>query len=144
MYYVIYDGNCNLCVNLVRILESLDRGERFQYAPMQDQQILDEFGVTAADCEQGMLLINAENPAERWQGSDAAEEIGHLLPAGSGFVQAYRAMPGLKWTGDRLYEQVRDHRYRLFGQRQDTYWPQHPVCEEGCAEKFRADTESEI
>lgn len=131
-YYVIYDGNCNLCVTLVSLLESLDQGDRFQYSPMQDQAVLDRFGITAADCELGMILINADNPAERWQGSDAAEEIGRRLPAGNLFVQAYRAIPGVKWTGDRLYEQVRDHRYEIFGQRKDTYWSRHPICGDGC------------
>lgn len=133
-YYVIYDGNCNLCVTLVNILESLDQGDRFQYAPMQDQASLDFFGITPADCERGMLLINGNYPAERWQGSDAAEEIGRLLPSGDLFVQAYRAIPGMKWTGDRVYEQVRDNRYALFGQRGETYWSKHPVCLEGCGQ----------
>ncbi|MEO0410165.1 MAG: DCC1-like thiol-disulfide oxidoreductase family protein, partial [Cyanobacteria bacterium P01_A01_bin.135] len=36
MYYVIYDGSCNLCVNLVKALETIDQGQRFRYIPMQD------------------------------------------------------------------------------------------------------------
>jgi predicted DCC family thiol-disulfide oxidoreductase YuxK len=40
---------------------------------------------------------------------------------GAIFVEAYRALPGMKWVGDRTYEQIRDHRYRLFGQRSSTY-----------------------
>ena len=109
MYYVIYDGNCNLCVNLVKILESLDRGERFLYTPMQDQNTLTQFGITADDCELGMILIDATDPTRCWQGSNAAEEIGRLLPVGSVFVDAYRALPGMKWLGDRVYERVRDN-----------------------------------
>jgi predicted DCC family thiol-disulfide oxidoreductase YuxK len=128
MYHVIYDGNCNLCVNLVRMLEQLDRGERFQYAPMQNQQILTQYGITDQDCQMGMLLINQENPQERWQGSDAAEEIGRLLPTGQGWVAAYRMMPGMKWMGDRFYEQIRDNRYALFGKRQETYQSGYPIC----------------
>jgi predicted DCC family thiol-disulfide oxidoreductase YuxK len=122
MYQVIYDGRCNLCVNLVKLLESLDRGDRFLYAPMQDQMMLDRYGITVEDCELGMILIDVEQPDRRWQGSGAAEEIGRLLPAGALFVAAYRTMPGLKWVGDRVYAQVRDHRYSLFGQRGSIYW----------------------
>jgi predicted DCC family thiol-disulfide oxidoreductase YuxK len=121
MYYVIYDGNCNLCVTLVQLLETLDKGQMFRYATMQDENTLQQWGVTSQDCELGMILIDANAPARRWQGSAAAEEIGRLLPKSSIFVDAYRALPGVKWVGDRVYEQVRDNRYSLFGKREKTY-----------------------
>lgn len=120
-YYVIYDGNCNLCSSLVQLLETLDKGQMFQYAPMQDEQILQRWGITPQDCELGMILINADKPNQRWQGSAAAEEIGRLLPLGDVFITAYRSLPGLKWMGDRVYEQVRDNRYTLFGKRSSVY-----------------------
>ncbi|XGV97757.1 MAG: thiol-disulfide oxidoreductase DCC family protein [Leptolyngbya sp. BL-A-14] len=126
-HYVIYDGNCNLCSTLVQLLERLDQGNRFQYLPMQDEQGLSQFGITPEDCEQGMILINAAAPEQRWQGSDAAEEIGRLLPLGDVFVSAYRALPGVKWTGDRAYAQIRDNRYSLFGKRDHTYQSAYPV-----------------
>ncbi|MGL5063552.1 MAG: thiol-disulfide oxidoreductase DCC family protein [Microcoleus sp.] len=129
-YNVIYDGNCNLCVTLVQLLENIDRGERFEYIPMQDLEALNRFGITARDCEMGMILIDAKSPERRWQGSDAAEEIGRILPGGEVFVAAYRAMPGMKWMGDRAYEQIRDNRYTLFGKRSDTYQSVYPV---GCS-----------
>ncbi|MBD2725122.1 DUF393 domain-containing protein [Nostoc sp. FACHB-892] len=128
-YYVIYDGNCNLCVTLVRSLETLDQGKLFRYSPMQDEQTLLRWGITAQDCEQGMILIDGNDPQRRWQGSNAAEEIGRLLPAGSIFVDAYRALPGMKWAGDRFYEQIRDNRYTIFGKRSDTY--QSAYCVDG-------------
>ncbi len=120
-YYVIYDGNCNLCSSLVQLLETLDKGQLFQYAPMQDEQILQRWGITPQDCEMGMILIDANAPDQRWQGSAAAEEIGRLLPLGDVFITAYRSLPGLKWMGDRVYEQVRDNRYTLFGKRSSVY-----------------------
>lgn len=116
-YHVIYDGNCNLCVTFTQLLEKFDQGEIFDYIPMQDQETLGQFGITAADCEQGMILINAQNPGQRWQGSDAAEEITRLLPMGEVFIAAYRALPGIKWLGDRAYAQIRDHRYAWFGKK---------------------------
>lgn len=136
-YIVIYDGNCNLCTNLVQVLERLDQGDRFQYAPMQDQETLDRFSITAEDCERGMIVINLERPEQRWQGSDAAEKIGKLLPGGAAFVNTYQALPGLKWAGDRIYEQIRDHRYMLFGKRSEVYWSSYPICETGtCQQQF--------
>jgi predicted DCC family thiol-disulfide oxidoreductase YuxK len=135
-YNVIYDGNCNLCVTLVQLLENIDRGELFEYIPMQDLEGLNRFGITAEDCEMGMILIDAKVPEKRWQGSDAAEEIGRILPGGEVFVAAYRAMPGMKWMGDRAYEQVRDNRYTLFGKRSDTYKSVYAV---GCRSNANCD-----
>lgn len=125
-HYVIYDGNCNLCTTLVQWLETLDKGDRFQYIPMQDQLALSQFDITPDDCEQGMILLDTTT-SQRWQGSAAAEEIGRSLPLGDVFVAAYRALPGVKWTGDRVYEQIRDNRYTLFGKRDRTYHSLYPA-----------------
>ncbi|HEY9749920.1 MAG TPA: DCC1-like thiol-disulfide oxidoreductase family protein [Allocoleopsis sp.] len=135
-YTVIYDGKCNLCVTLVQLLESLDKGDRFQYIPMQDPENPQRWNVTPQDCELGMILIDAAAPERRWQGSDAAEEIGQLLPLGNLFVAAYRALPGLKWSGDRIYEQVRDNRYTLFGQRTHVYHSAYPACDSNACDRY--------
>lgn len=128
-YIVVYDGNCNLCVTLVQVLEGIDKGQLFKYIPMQDDQVLNQFSITAKDCEMGMILIDTNEPKYRWQGSDAAEKIGQLLPGGDIFVAAYQSLPGAKWIGDRFYEQIRDNRYTIFGKRSNTYNSVYPV---GC------------
>ncbi len=125
-YVVIYDGCCNLCTTLVQALEQLDRGSLFRYVPMQEPDTLAQWHITAQDCEMGMILLNLDNPQQRWQGSDAAEEIARLLPAGAAVIQAYRAIPGLKGLGDRTYTQVRDNRYAWFGRRSQVYQSQYP------------------
>lgn len=130
-YSVIYDGNCNLCVTLVQLLERRDRGQQFRFAPMQDRATLARLGITPAECELGMILVRDADPRQRWQGSAAAEEIGRLLPGGEGVIRAYRSLPALKQAGDRLYEQVRDRRYQLFGRRDRTYISPYPLCEPG-------------
>ena len=131
-YHVIYDGNCNLCVTFTQLLEQFDRGNIFDYIPMQDLANLAEFGITAEDCQQGMILIDPRQPEKRWQGSDAAEEIVSLLPLGDAFIAAYRAIPGMKWIGDRSYEQIRDNRYQWFGKRDATYKTVYPF---GCGDR---------
>ncbi|MBD2105929.1 DCC1-like thiol-disulfide oxidoreductase family protein [Nodosilinea sp. FACHB-13] len=133
MYCVIYDGNCNLCVSLVQLLESLDQGTQFQYVPMQDEATLALYGISSQDCEAGMIVIDKQAPERRWQGSDAAEEIGRLLPLSNPFIQAYRALPGAKAVGDSIYAVVRDRRYELFGKRQARYDSVYPLCDgDGC------------
>lgn len=135
-YVVIYDGCCNLCSTLVQALEQFERGSLFCYVPMQNLETLNQWQITAQDCEMGMILLNRDRPQQRWQGSDAAEEIARLLPAGAAVIQAYRAIPGLKGLGDRTYTQVRDHRYTWFGRRSHIYQSQYPysacpVCHNG-------------
>lgn len=128
-YFIIYDGNCNLCVSFVQTLETLDKGQLFRYVPMQDEQTVLHWGITPQDCELGVIMIDADAPEKRWQGTAAAEEIGRLLPIGSAFVDTYRALPGVKWVGDRIYEQIRDNRYTLFGKRSSTYKSEYCVDE---------------
>jgi predicted DCC family thiol-disulfide oxidoreductase YuxK len=129
-YAVIYDGNCNLCSNFVSILEKFDCGRQFCYIPMQDEQTLALFNVTSADCEMGIILIDRTDLTQRWQGSEAAEEITRLLPMGDALIAAYRAISPLKSLGDATYLQIRDHRYKLFGKRDRTYHTAYPF---GCA-----------
>jgi len=130
MYSVIYDGHCNLCVNLVRSLESLDEGQRLQYIPMQDRVALARYGLTPADGQAGMIVLNQSDPSQRWQGSDAAEVIVQLLPLAASLVKGYQAS-WLKPLGDQFYAYLRDRRYALFGQRQSLYRSAYPVCENG-------------
>ncbi len=129
VYHLIYDGNCNLCTTFTQLLEKFDRGHLFNYIPMQDKATLEKFAITPEDCQMGMILIDGKTPERRWQGSEAAEEIVRLLPIGEGFIAAYRALPGVKWIGDRTYEQIRDNRYQLFGKRDSTYYSAYAV---GC------------
>ena len=130
-YHLIYDGNCNLCVTFTKLLSQFDRGQIFDYVPMQEKAVLSELGITEEDCQMGMILVDADRPKSRWQGSRAAEEIASLLPFGSGFVAAYRSIPGMKWMGDEVYAQVRDNRYSWFGKTESTYYADYPF---GCNE----------
>ena len=119
-YKVVYDSKCNLCSTFAQLLKQFDREQTFTYIPMQDETALACYGITPKDCEAGMILIDVNQPDRRWQGSEAAEEIARLLPLGEAFIAAYRAIPGMKWVGDRSYEQIRDNRYEWFGERQNS------------------------
>ncbi|MEN9224813.1 MAG: DCC1-like thiol-disulfide oxidoreductase family protein [Thermostichus sp. HHBFW_bins_43] len=128
LYLVIYDGLCNLCSNGVQLLERLDRGQRFCYAPMQDAPTLARWDIAPDQCELGMILVDMQRPEQRWQGSAAAEKIADLLPGGRLWLALYRGIPGLKPLGDRGYEHIRDHRYEWFGRRDTLYQSTYPVC----------------
>jgi predicted DCC family thiol-disulfide oxidoreductase YuxK len=99
---------------------------------MQDNSMISRFGITLADCQWGVILLDSHDWGKRWQGTAAIEEIVRLLPLGESFVAAYRIIPGLKWIGDRSYEQIRDHRYDWFGQRTMPHNTPYPV---GCMQE---------
>ncbi len=128
-YLVIYDGDCNLCTGLVQLLEKLDQGRIFAYSPMQNAEVLAQFQLAIADMALGVMLIDLNRPEMRWQGTSAIEEITKLLPNGAPFVNLYRQIKPVKWLGDRTYEQIRDHRYVLFGKRSQTFVSEFaPIC----------------
>ncbi|MEB3293923.1 MAG: DCC1-like thiol-disulfide oxidoreductase family protein [Synechococcales bacterium] len=141
-YIVIYDGQCNLCSNLVQRLEARDQGQTFQYLPMQDHVGLQFYGIEPQDCEGGMILIDEQDRAHHWQGSAAAEEIARLEEEVRPWVAIYRRMPGFKWLGDRLYEQIRDHRYTLFGRRSQLYQSSYPAKLDGIVEPVSKDADT--
>ncbi|ABD03079.1 thiol-disulfide oxidoreductase DCC family protein [Synechococcus sp. JA-2-3B'a(2-13)] len=130
-YMVIYDGLCNLCATGVQLLEQLDRGRQFCYAPMQDASTLAQWGIPPEQVELGMILIDLEHSERRWQGSAAIEQIAALLPSGEVWLALYRNFPGLKFLGDLGYKQIRDHRYEWFGCRNTLYLSAYPVCVRG-------------
>ena len=136
-YHVIYDGNCNLCVTFTKLLEQFDRGQLFDYTPMQDEATLQQFNITQEDCQMGIILIDGVQSQKRWQGTGAIEEIAKLLPLGDAFVTAYRSIPGVKDISDRAYEQVRDNRYQWFGKRDATYYSEYPI---GCRDRYDKET----
>ncbi|MFP4134971.1 MAG: thiol-disulfide oxidoreductase DCC family protein [Halothece sp.] len=121
-YHVIYDGNCHLCFSLVQQMEKIDQGAQFDYIPMQDQATLNQFGITEKDCELGMILIEVMQP----------KKLPVNFPLATGLIELYRKIPGFKNVGDNLYEQIRDHRYQLFGKRKQTYHSPYPI---GCKVK---------
>ncbi len=138
-HIIVYDGHCNLCVSLVQVLERLEQGQLFRYVPMQDIETLAQWQITPQDCEAGMIVLEADAPVHRWQGSAAAEKIATLLPAGAALIAAYRSLPGLKWLGDRTYEQVRDHRYQWFGQYPELYQSAYPSAQASSESNQAAD-----
>ncbi len=125
---IIYDGNCNLCTTFVRLLETIDRGTRFCYVPMQNTGTLLNLGVDPIEMEKGIILLEDKT---KYQGIAAIERIAETLPGFDRLVNLYNQIPGVKPLGSLSYEWVKDNRYQLFGQCQ-TYESIYPFCETSC------------
>jgi predicted DCC family thiol-disulfide oxidoreductase YuxK len=89
-YNVIYDGNCNLCVTLVQFLENLDKGQLFQYIPMQDKR-LESLWNTPQDCEMGDDLIDGDQVRDDGRVAMQLKKLA-FVPMGSAFVDASIAL----------------------------------------------------
>lgn len=103
-YYLIHDPNCPTCGPFIQLLQSLDGGKLFTCISLENSERLRDFELTVEECKQkGLILISADEPFKRWYGSEAIEEIINVLPMGYLLIATYRAMPGAKPIGDRVY-----------------------------------------
>ena len=108
-YYLIHDPNCPTCRPFIQLLQSFDRGQLFTCISLEDRERLRDFGLTVEECQQkGLILINVNEPSQRWYGSEAVEEIVNVLPMGHLLIATYRAMPGAKPLGDSVYAALKD------------------------------------
>ena len=108
-YYLIHDPNCPTCGPFIQLLQSLDRGRLFICISLEDSERLRDFQLTAEDAKQkGLILIDADETFRRWYGSEAIEEIITVFPMGYLLISTYRAMPGAKPIGDRVYVTLKD------------------------------------
>jgi Protein of unknown function, DUF393. len=103
--------------------------QNFCLQPHAECGDLARFQLAIADMVLGVMLIDLNCPSIRWQGSSAIEEIAKLLPNAAPFVHLYLQIKPIKWLGDRTYEQIRNHRYALFGKRSHTFVSEFaPIC----------------
>ncbi len=109
---LFFDGQCGLCHGWVRLLASVDRHRRLQFAPLQ--------GATAAARLPHALTTTLD--------TIVYQHGGHTLTHSSAVLRALadtggwrRVFAGLLWVPpsvrDAAYRLVARHRHRLFGVR---------------------------
>jgi len=107
---LIYDGECALCLRCVALLRRWDRSCRLAFVPYQDARAGELLPNTPhAALEQAMHLVA---PGGVLAGAAALPAILRLLPGGRPFALLL-ALPGARWSADRLYRLVARNRRRL-------------------------------
>ena len=117
---ILFDGVCNLCNNLVRIIIKLDRKEQFKFASLQSEaasKILLKNPWLQAETD---TIIYYENDIF-YQRSDAVLRISRKLGGLLTILQLGYVLPK-KWR-DRCYDLIARNRYRWFGQREQCMIP---------------------
>jgi predicted DCC family thiol-disulfide oxidoreductase YuxK len=97
---VIYDGECTLCRDAVRLLQRWDRAQRLRYVPYQDEPAVRGFGIPMAALTAAWHLVLPDGRI--FAGADAAPEIARLLPGKAWLAPLYR-VPGVRPVARRVY-----------------------------------------
>ena len=96
---LIYDGECGMCRDAVRLLQRWDRGGRIAYVPFQDAAAA-RFGIELPALAAAMHLILPDGRV--FAGADATPELAKLLP-GKAWLAPFYGVPGVRPVARRVY-----------------------------------------
>lgn len=100
---LIYDGDCGMCRDAVRLLRRWDRAGRMDYVAFQDEQAVGRFAIPLPALAAAMHLVLPDGRV--LPGADAVPEIARLLGAG-GLAAAVFAVPGVRPLARRVYARI--------------------------------------
>ena len=111
-YTAVYDGSCNVCSRLVKVLEQRDRDERLEIIPSAAAAAAGRFGwiPPTAYAQSLQVIRTADN--QTWQGAAAVERLIGVLPKGR-FVSWIFSIPFARPVAEKLYRAFAKNRYRL-------------------------------
>lgn len=108
---VVYDGQCNVCGKVVRLLRGWDRQGELEIVPFQEPSVPGRFPwIPEAAYREALQLIGPGN--QTWAGAAAIEQLLGILPAGWLLGWAFR-VPLLGALIGRFYRWFARNRYRL-------------------------------
>lgn len=111
-YTVVYDGICNVCKRLVRVLDKWDRSRILEVIPSQKPGTPARFPwiPTRAYTESVQVIRTADG--KTWQGAAALEQILDILPKGK-FISWIFSIPFIRPLAEKFYRWFALNRYRL-------------------------------
>ena len=112
-YIILFDGICNLCNFGVDFVIKRDKEKLFRFVSLQSNEgkkLVTNYKI-AKKTDSVILIRNNDAFVE----SDAAIEIGKMLPAPWKWASAFRFIP--RKIRDMIYRWVARNRYRWFGKR---------------------------
>lgn len=110
-YTMIFDGHCNVCGRIARLVERWDRRGMVEVVPFQDPAVAQRFpAIPSAAFREALQLVGPGG--RRWEGAAAVEQVLRLLPAGAPLSWAFR-VPVLGGLLERFYRWFARNRYRF-------------------------------
>lgn len=110
-YTVVYDGACNVCTKLSRVLKKWDRTGRLEVIPSQTAGLPQRFPWIPPRAYTESLQLVARD-GETWQGAAAIEKILDTLPKGR-WISWIFSIPFARSIAERFYRWFARNRYRL-------------------------------
>ncbi|QFU82711.1 thiol-disulfide oxidoreductase DCC family protein [Natronorubrum aibiense] len=117
---VLFDGVCNLCHGFVQFIIPRDPEGQFHFASLQSgvgQQLLAEHGLETESLESVVLL----------EGEDSYVKSAAVIRIAQRLGGVYRLLGPVRFLPRRLrdgvYDLVADHRYRVFGTKDQCLLP---------------------
>ncbi|SIR77226.1 thiol-disulfide oxidoreductase DCC family protein [Natronorubrum thiooxidans] len=117
---VLFDGVCNLCHGFVQFILPRDTEKQFYFASLQSdvaQELLAAHGLETESLE-SVVLIEGEDAYVK---SAAVIRIAQRLGGVYRLLGPFRFLP--RRLRDWLYDLVADHRYRVFGTKDQCMLP---------------------
>ena len=110
-YTLVWDGTCNTCQRLVKLLHAWDTEEMVETIPSQNTSVFARFPWIPAEAySEAVQLIGPGG--ETWQGAAALEKLLKILPHG-GLLGWIFGIPLAGDLIDRFYRWFAKNRYRF-------------------------------
>ncbi|HJR64089.1 MAG TPA: DUF393 domain-containing protein [Gemmatimonadaceae bacterium] len=110
-YTLVYDGVCNVCGRLVRLLQRWDRHHHVETVPFQQAGVAARFPWIPMEAyNEAVQLIGPGG--HTWQGAAAIEKLLDILPRGW-LVRWLFRLPLVGKLADRFYRWFARNRYRF-------------------------------
>ena len=97
---LIYDGDCGMCRDAVRVLRRWDRAGAIDYVAFQDTARVARFAIELPALAAAMHLVLPDG--RKFTGADAMPELAKLLP-GKAWLAAFYRVPGVRPVARRVY-----------------------------------------
>lgn len=110
-YTVVFDGDCQVCTRLSKVLRDWDRRHALDIVSSQEPGVMARFPwIPPRAYADALQLIAADGTT--WQGAAAIEQLLSVLPRGRLIAWIFK-VPFVRTFADRFYRWFARNRYRL-------------------------------
>lgn len=101
-YFLLYDGECRLCVGFANEVRRRDRRGRMELVPFEDPRIPSIVpGMSGETLRNSFHLVSPDGRVV--SGANAMPDLLSLLPGWKPAGWLLRRLPGAPWLSERLY-----------------------------------------
>ena len=111
-YTVIYDGDCQVCGRIAKVLTKWDRDGELEIIPSQAQSVRERFPWIPSRAYAESLQVVRLSDGKTWQGGASLEQLLNVLP--KGWVASWLFMiPFARPLAERFYRWFARNRFRM-------------------------------